>query len=91
MINLHIPINNLGYGSDATHFPRKRRIQGLEVENMCFPLIHPPFICKNIFADEFAHSLISGGRWQYEKNRIKKFLPKIMLTFYRKIKTMVNY
>lgn len=84
-------INNLGYGSDATHFPRKRRIQGLEVENMCFPLIHPPFICKNIFADEFAHSLISGGRWQYEKNRIKKFLPKIMLTFYRKIKTMVNY
>ena len=47
-------VRNIGYGQDATHTTKKRKILGdLKEIPIDFPLIHPPYIYRDYRADEF--------------------------------------
>ncbi len=45
-------ISNIGFGADATHTAGKSRVAELPVEQIGFPLHHPPFIIRDQQADE---------------------------------------
>ncbi len=80
-------IYNTGYGVGATHFENKSIIHEVETKKMCFPLIHPPFICKDIVADELVDSYVfSRGYGRYMMNKIIYFLPQKIIFFLKDIK-----
>jgi hypothetical protein len=80
-------IYNTGYGIGATHFENKSIMNEVETKEMFYPLIHPPFICKNIVADELVDLYeFTGGYKTYVRNKIIKFLPKTIISLIKKIK-----
>ena len=47
-------ISNIGFDGNATHTTGESELANLPREPMCFPLLHPPGIFKNIQADQFS-------------------------------------
>ena len=79
-------ICNTGYGKGATHFQNKHKIHDVKASKICFPLIHPPFICKDIIADEHVDKYeFSGGYKQYIFNMIIKLVPQIGINCLKKV------
>ncbi|MCP4270021.1 MAG: glycosyltransferase family 2 protein [Candidatus Brocadiaceae bacterium] len=79
-------IHNTGHGVGATHFGDKMILHEVECKNMDFPLKHPPFLCRDMVADEITDLFefsrgYSGGHSRYIKNRIINILPKVIVSF----------
>jgi len=80
-------IYNTGYGVGSTHFEIKSIMHEIETKDMIFPLTHPPFICKHLVADELVDSYeFSGGYSKYIINKIISLLPKVIISFLKKIR-----
>jgi hypothetical protein len=68
-------ISNIGFGADSTHFTSQPRSKydSLPTEAMEFPLKHPPFMIRNLKADNFTQStLFKETLLNSIKQRIKK-------------------
>lgn len=47
-------VSNIGFGEGATHTSSsKSKVANLPVEEMIFPLKHPPFLLRHVEADDF--------------------------------------
>jgi hypothetical protein len=52
-------VSNIGFGEGATHTSSsKSKVANLPVEEMIFPLKHPPFLLRHVEADDFTHNNI---------------------------------
>ncbi|MBC6429492.1 glycosyltransferase family 2 protein [Nostoc sp. HG1] len=53
-------ISNVGVGADATHFTSNQEFSfiNMSMQPMEFPLKHPPFIVRNIEADNLTHKTV---------------------------------
>ncbi len=53
-------ISNVGVGADATHFTSNQEFSfiNMSVQAMEFPLKHPPFIVRNVEADNFTQKTV---------------------------------
>ncbi|MCX7593294.1 MAG: glycosyltransferase family 2 protein [Fischerella sp.] len=51
-------ISNIGFGLDSTHCTKKNKYDSLPTESMEFPLKHPPFIIRNLEADNFTQRTV---------------------------------
>lgn len=68
-------ISNIGFGADSTHFSKgkKSRYDSLPVEAIEFPLKYPPFIIRDVQADNFTQkSLFKESRLYRLKTRLRK-------------------
>ncbi|RQH49055.1 methyltransferase domain-containing protein [Okeania hirsuta] len=55
-------VSNIGFGQGATHTSSINKFANMSVEEMIFPLTHPPSIIRNIPADNFTEkTMFSGG------------------------------
>lgn len=84
-------IKNVGYGSDSTHFLNKnKKVQDNPLENLKFPLKHPPCIHNYMSIDEYTHAMVLGGYPVYIKKRIKRKLPSFLIYIYKKLRGLFN-
>ncbi|PMB22448.1 hemolytic protein HlpA-like protein [Fischerella thermalis CCMEE 5198] len=70
-------ISNIGFGPDSTHFKstNKNPLDSLPTEKMQLPLNHPPFIVRDVKADNFKQRTIyRDSLLQLLKKEIKKAL-----------------
>ncbi|KAF3888368.1 MULTISPECIES: hypothetical protein [Nostocales] len=71
-------ISNIGFGPDSTHFtssPKKNPYDNMLTQAIEFPLKHPPFIIRDVKADNFTQKTIFRERkLQLLKQRIQKIL-----------------
>lgn len=49
-------VSNIGFGTDATHTKTVSRCANMSVEEVKFPLQHPPFIIRDAAADDYTQS-----------------------------------
>jgi hypothetical protein len=54
-------VSNIGFGTDATLSKRKDKYFKIPAEQMNFPLMHPPFMVRNVQADRFTERTQFGG------------------------------
>jgi hypothetical protein len=67
-------ISNIGYGSGATHTIEEKSIySNMPVEEISFPLQHPPFILRDVQADEFTQNTF----YDYQPPFLRKVRKKI--------------
>jgi hypothetical protein len=79
-------ISNIGFGSESTNCKTKSSFQALSLKEMRFPLDHPPFLCRNVAADDFTEKKIySGGGKTRFKRKIISYLPKKVDFFLRRV------
>ncbi len=55
-------VSNIGFGEDATHTVASTGVINLPVEEMDFPLRHPPFMSRNREADQFNFTHVFAGQ-----------------------------
>ena len=70
-------VSNIGFGADATHTKQGSRFAEVPVETMKFPLCHPPFLIRDVTADE---------RTENEQYSTPSLLIKIL----RKLRSLLN-
>lgn len=57
-------VSNIGFGPEAAHFKKKTsKFQDPPVEALNFPLNHPPFVIRNVTADNFTQKNLFRKRW----------------------------
>jgi hypothetical protein len=67
-------VTNIGYGAEATHIhDEKDPYIKMAIEEMDFPLKHPPFILRDLEADRFTQRTL----FDYDPNIFKKVQNKI--------------
>jgi len=49
-------VTNIGFGVDATHTRKKNKQAEVPLEAMEFPLHHPPFVLRDVYADELTEN-----------------------------------
>ncbi|MFM9157910.1 MAG: hypothetical protein ACKOPK_08305, partial [Dolichospermum sp.] len=55
-------VSNIGFGKEGTHATDSNSIlANIPVEEMQFPLKHPPFIVRDILADDFTERTFYSG------------------------------
>ncbi|WP_293078976.1 methyltransferase domain-containing protein [Okeania sp. SIO3B5] len=64
-------VSNIGFGEDATHTSSINRFANMSVEEMIFPLNHPPSIIRNIPADDFTEKTMFSGSLQIQNVHCK--------------------
>ncbi|NJL80912.1 MAG: glycosyltransferase family 2 protein [Richelia sp. SM2_1_7] len=70
-------ISNVGVGEDSTNFNSSQNFSfiNLPTEEMKFPIIHPPYIVKNLQADKFIqYTVYHASRIDIFKQNLKKIL-----------------
>jgi hypothetical protein len=70
-------VSNIGFGVESTHFnvQKKNPIINMPIEEMNFPLYHPPYVIRDTEADEFTQvNIFNESLLQFFKDRIKKIL-----------------
>jgi hypothetical protein len=69
-------VSNIGFGMEGTHtLNKKSKYANMSTEKMSFPLIHPPFIIRDVQADEFTqNSLYRISLLASIKTKIKKWI-----------------
>ena len=73
-------VSNIGFGEDATHtIGSKSRVANLPVKEMNFPLKHPPFLLRQVKADDFTY------RNLFDSSLFSRFFRKLSL-----VKVFVN-
>ncbi|MDZ8108096.1 MAG: glycosyltransferase family 2 protein [Nostoc sp. DedQUE12a] len=80
--NLNL-ISNIGFNPDSTNinFNQKSPHDNIPTEALEFPLKHPPFVFRDIQADNFTQStLFQETQWQVFKQEVKKKLKKLATT-----------
>jgi hypothetical protein len=63
-------ISNIGMGSSATHTTEVSHLSALPLEQIAFPLMHPPALVRDVGADEFTRANLlryPGLRWKIEQ------------------------
>ena len=79
-------ISNVGFGVDSTHLKYKNKFQLIQLSEIKFPLDHPPFICRNVAADDFTEKqMFTGGIKARIKRKIISYIPKKIYFFLRRI------
>ena len=51
-------ISNIGYDKDATHTKNQKIFANMQVEEISFPLKHPPSVVRNITADFYTDKIM---------------------------------
>jgi hypothetical protein len=55
----HNLVSNIGFDQGATHTQTKNsRLANIPVQEMIFPLRHPPFMLRDVFSDKFTHNIV---------------------------------
>lgn len=70
-------VQNVGLGADATNFNSNQEVSfiNLPTEAIEFPLKHPPFVVRNLPADNFIQKTVYGAtRLDMFKQKLKKIL-----------------
>ena len=69
-------VSNIGFGEGATHTSSsKSKVANLPVEEMIFPLKHPPFLLRHVEADDFTHNNnYASNLWLRFNSKIKQIL-----------------
>jgi hypothetical protein len=70
-------ISNIGFGPDSTNFINSKNnpFENIPTEAMEFPLKHPPFMIRDLRADDFTQkTLFRESKLQVFKDKIKKLL-----------------
>ena len=72
-------ISNIGFGQNATHTQKSGKIRAnLQISNVEFPLIHPPFMVRDAIADENYKKI--DLNWKLRLFEIlKQIIPKSVL------------
>ncbi|SRR5579883_1065705 len=83
-------ISNIGFGIDATHNTGKSsKYANMPVEEINFPLKHPPFVIHDVQADNFTqNSLFQISLLGKFKGKINRTLEKFNQI--RRLKTLIN-
>jgi len=68
-------VSNIGFGTEASHTTDKSSLANLPVDEMAFPLRHPPFMIRNHQADQFTQKYIFQ---QSLRSRLQQKLKKIL-------------
>lgn len=56
-------VSNIGFDTQATHTTASaNRLASLPIEEMEYPLQHPPFVIRDVIADDFTQSAVFGTR-----------------------------
>jgi hypothetical protein len=74
--NLNL-MRNLGFDGEGTHtFDPNSKFANLKTENISFPLQHPPFVIRDLQADNFIQKTLYDDLDYVNlfKSRLKKFL-----------------
>ncbi|MCP2728634.1 glycosyltransferase family 2 protein [Limnofasciculus baicalensis] len=71
-------ITNIGYAKDATHTTKSNQFDMMAVEAINFPLQHPPFVIRDVKADDFT-----------QKNNFR--LPSPLSLVKKKVKELIKY
>jgi len=79
-------VSNIGFGPDASNCKTQSKNHCLETEAMIFPLQHPKFISRFVVADDFTERNIFSGTSNPIKEIIRKYIPKGIWSFFKKIK-----
>jgi hypothetical protein len=71
-------VSNIGFGEDATHTSSsKSRAANLGVQEMNFPLKHPPFLMRHVEADDFTQrNDYNLSLFTRLNNRLKRIITK---------------
>ncbi|WP_445631785.1 glycosyltransferase family 2 protein [Nostoc sp. DSM 114167] len=75
-------ISNVGVGADATHFTSNQEFSfiNMPIQAMEFPLKHPPFIVRNVEADNFIQKTVyKATTLDIFKEEVKKRLNYLMI------------
>lgn len=82
-------ISNNGYGEDATHFKGKTILHDVENKEMNFPLVHQPYICRDVLAEAFSERYVfSGGFTRYMFTRSLRLLPRSVKNVIRRLMSL---
>lgn len=54
-------VSNIGFSADATHTKGASRVANMPTEDVSFPLLHPPFMLRDILADSATQELYNLG------------------------------
>ncbi len=69
-------VTNIGFGADSTHTPDEvSTYANMPTETLEFPLKHPPFMVRDMEADNFTQNTVFKVSWsQRVKAKVKKLL-----------------
>ena len=78
-------VSNIGFGENATHTKKVSKIAYLPTEKMYFPLKHPPYMIRNMEADEhFIEQLVLPLQIKHYRNLRRRFISSLIPQFAKK-------
>jgi hypothetical protein len=74
-------ITNIGFGPDATHTKDvNERVAAPALEELGFPLSHPPLVVRHVEADRFTHLHHFGVQQNYDRRKpIRQLIKRVPL------------
>lgn len=69
-------VSNIGFGEMSAHTKEKSILANLESKEIIFPLLHPPYVSRNVIADKFDDKTTFSSKPLYKKivNKIYSLL-----------------
>jgi hypothetical protein len=72
-------ISNIGFGEQATHTQSNSELANLPLNSMNFPLSHPPFVIRDVQADDYDQgNIFSVSLTKRIRSKINRFKSKLV-------------